>query len=48
MLRVALPPRLLLKKTLPSRDIFLCLEDIECIREPYVCVIGALEYLVGY
>ena len=46
MLRVALPPRLLLRKTLPSRDVLLCLEDTECICELYVCVISALEYLV--
>jgi hypothetical protein len=48
MLRVALPPRLLLRKTLPNRDVLLCLEDTECICELYVCVISALEYSVGY
>jgi hypothetical protein len=48
MLRVALPPWLLLRKTLPNREVLLCLEDTECICELYVCVISALEYLVGY
>jgi hypothetical protein len=48
MLRVALPPRLLLRKTLPSRDALLYLEDTECICELYMCVINAFEYSVGY
>ena len=46
MLRVALPPRLLLRKTLPNRDVLLCLEDTECIRELYVCMISVLRYSV--
>jgi hypothetical protein len=48
MLRIALPPRLLLQKALPSRDVLLCLEVIECICELYVCVISVLECSVGY
>jgi hypothetical protein len=37
MLRVTLPPRSPLQKTLPSRDVLLFLEDIECICELCVC-----------
>jgi hypothetical protein len=48
MLRVTLPPLFLMQKTLPNRDVLLCLEDTECICELSVCVISALEYSVGY